>query len=218
MRSLCLGALVLWALQAAGQEPAKDGVEAHAKKVGGVPTAIFNGVSLLSGGGVMSAAENRYDAHRKMINPLLEKSSEAKLSASAAGSGQQIAINVADLARVGDNMRLRLALVEESVRYPGGNKIRFHHHVVRAMPGGPAGIALGDKSSKHALTVDVSELCFKLGDYLTQFVSDKGPFAPDLRPLELGHLRLIAMVQDDTTHEIVQAIQVDVTENKAGGR
>ena len=29
---------------------------------------------------------------------------------------------------------LRLALTEESIHYVGSNKLRFHHHVVRALP------------------------------------------------------------------------------------
>jgi len=62
--------------------------------------------------------------------------------------------------------------------------------------------------------VNLSELRSNLEDYLTKFAADKRPFIPDLRPLDLGHLRLIAFVQDDTTHEILQATQADVTGGK----
>lgn len=193
-------------------------IKAYPGKVGGVPTALFNGGPPVVGGGPMGTAETRYNGYRNLINPLLEKTSDAKLTAKAARTQNQIAINVevANLDNPGQNSKLRLALVEESVRYPGGNKIRFHHQVVRAMPGGAAGTALTDKNSKHSFTVNLSELRTNLDDYLTKFASEKRPFSPDLRPLDLGHLRLIAFVQDDATHEILQATQVDVSGEKNG--
>jgi len=50
-----------------------------------------------------------------------------------------IHVEVSGLTKPGDDARLRLVLVEESIRYVGGNKLRFHHQVVRALPGGVKG-------------------------------------------------------------------------------
>ena len=49
-----------------------------------------------------------------------------------------------------------MALTEESIRYVGGNKLRYHHHVVRAFPGGTEGKDLTDGKGKVELTLKLS--------------------------------------------------------------
>jgi hypothetical protein len=128
--------------------------------VGSAPSTVFNGEKAAGGGGSRDQAETKYRAYRQVIDPLLEKGPEATIQLSAKRHGNQIAIEaqVADVAAPGKNTRLRFALVEERVHYVGSNGIRFHHHAVRAMPGGVQGIALQEKSSRHAVTVDLDEL------------------------------------------------------------
>ena len=58
--------------------------------------------------------------------------------------------------------------------------------------------------------LDVAELRKKLIGYLDNYAATQRPFAQVSRPLDLEHLRVIAFVQDDTTHEILQATQVNV--------
>jgi hypothetical protein len=103
-------------------------------------------------------------------------------------------------------------LCEESVHYGGGNKIRIHHHVVRAMPGGPDGMALVKKEHETSASVALPELRKSLTSYLDNFVSTKGPFPRAIRPMEMRHLHVVAMVQDEESHEILQAVQVPVGE------
>ena len=52
---------------------------------------------------------------------------------------------------------LRLALTEEAILYVGGNKLRYHHHVVRALPGGAAGIGLKNGKCSSDVTVSLAE-------------------------------------------------------------
>ena len=40
-----------------------------------------------------------------------------------------------DLAETGDNVHLRLALVEPEIAYTGSNKVPLHHDVVRGFVG-----------------------------------------------------------------------------------
>jgi hypothetical protein len=109
-------------------------------------------------------------------------------------------------------MKLRLVLVEDHVRFPGGNGLRFHHQVVRAMPGGAAGVSITKETLAAKHEVDLGDLRKHLNTYLDEYAANMRPFPRLARPLDLGHLRLIAFVQDDETHEILQAIQVDVKE------
>ena len=106
--------------------------------------------------------------------------------------------------------RLRLLLVEETIRYVGPNRLRFHHNVVRSMIGGVEGFALKDKDSKHTATMDLEALRKSLKGYMADYDSNWRPFPNADRPLDLAHLRLIALVQDETTHEILQAAQVEI--------
>jgi len=137
-----------------------------------------------------------------------------QLSAKRRGNQVAIEAQVADVAAPGKNTRLRFALVEERIHYVGSNGIRFHHQVVRAMPGGIQGIALEEKTSRHAVTVDLDELRQKLIAYLDDYAKEH-PFSDSDRPLEFKNLHVVALVQNDDTGAILQARQVEVTGERA---
>ena len=175
------------------------------------PTSFLDGASKGEGGGGFDAAKDKYFDYREAINPLLEKPARAKLQASAVRQGDKLDIQaeVSDLDKPGEKVRLRFALVEEQVRYAGGNQIRFHHHVVRAMPGGVAGLPLKEKSSKQSASVNLAELRKSLGSYLDDYGKDHA-FPNSRRPLDLKNLRVVAFIQDDQTKEVLQAVQTEV--------
>jgi len=91
----------------------------------------------------------------------------------------------------------------------GGNQVRFHHHVVRAMPGGAAGFPLKEKAAKQSASVNLSELRQSLTTYLDEY-GKAHTFPNSRRPLDLKDLRVVAFIQDDQTKEVLQAAQVDV--------
>src|SRR4029077_8475534 len=103
------------------------------------------------GGGGVAEAEMTYDLYRGLIDPPLEEPAGVKLTARAQRQGDRIDIHVevADLADPNPKKKLRILLAEETIRYAGSNKIRFHHNVVRAFPGGVAGQALTEAASRH---------------------------------------------------------------------
>jgi hypothetical protein len=183
-----------------------------AEDVRGVPSSMFNGKVLGGGGGGMSAAEGKFDQYTGIINPLLEKTTEVKLVGEAKRTGDKIDIGVEVANAGGDDVKLRLLVVEETVKYAGSNGIRFHHQVVRAMPGGAAGVAVKDKSFKHAASVDLGEVRKNLTKYLDDFVAENPnrPFARPDRPMDMKDVRVIAMVQNDKTGEILQSVQIEV--------
>jgi hypothetical protein len=176
------------------------------------PSTLFNGEKAARGGGPRDRSEIKYREYRQVIDPLLEKDPEATILLSAQRHGNQIAIQaqVGDVDKPGKNTRLRFALVEEIVHYAGSNGIRFHHQVVRAMPGGVQGIALEEKSSRPTVTVDLDELRNKLSAYLDDYGKER-PFADSDRPLELKNLHVVALVQNDESGVVLQARQVAVT-------
>jgi hypothetical protein len=175
----------------------------------GVPSSLFNGKPEAGGGGGMAQAEGKYKQYVGLIDPLLEKTTSVKVGGKATRSGDTINIAVEVDGADGADLKLRLLVVEETVRFPGGNGIRFHHQVVRAMPGGPDGVALKDKAMRHSATADVATIRAGLEKYLTDFASIR-PFPQPGRPLDMKHLRVIALVQNDKTGEILQGAQLEV--------
>jgi hypothetical protein len=183
--------------------------------IGGVPSSIFNGKPGGGTGGGMAASENKFQQYANVINPLLEKTSSVKVAGKAKRQGDKIDIAVEVANGDGEDMKLRLLVVEESVKYVGSNGIRFHHQVVRAMPGGADGIAVKDKAFKHTATVNLADVRKELTKYLNDFVAANPNrlFARPDRPMDMKAVRVIAMVQNDKTGEIVQTMQIEVEGN-----
>jgi hypothetical protein len=177
----------------------------------GTPWSFLDGASKAQGGGGVDVSKDRYFDYRDAINPLMEKAARAKLQLSATRQGDKIDIQaeVSDLEKTGEKVRLRFALVEDQVRYVGGNQVRFHHHVVRAMPGSAAGFPLKEKAAKQSASVNLSELRQSLTTYLDEYGKTHA-FPNSRRPLDLKDLRVVAFIQDDQTKEVLQTAQVEV--------
>src|SRR5262249_51314951 len=145
------------------------------------------------------------------VEKQLEDPSEASLTLTASRKGNKIdiTVEVAKLAETGEDIRLRLALVEEEVAYKGKGGLNIFRNVVRTMPGGANGIVLKDKMAKKTFSVDLDEVRKQLKEYLDKS-SDKRPFPSKERPLELKGLRVIAYVQNDKSGEVMQAAQAEV--------
>jgi len=181
--------------------------------IGGTPATLFNGAPKAGGGGrTIDEAVGKFKAYRDVVEPLLAEAAKAKVSVKASRSGDNVTISasVADVEKPSENVRLRFALVEESVRYPGGNGLRVHHHVVRALPGGADGMVISGKSESKQVTVNLADLRGQLTKYLDEYAETKNPFPRLNRPLDLKHLKVVAWVQDDSTHAVLQAAQADV--------
>ena len=177
------------------------------------PTVFVGGKSGPAGGGPMAAAGKKFTALREQIDEALEKPAGVKLGLTVARGekGEFTAkATVADLEAPGEKVALRFVLAEERVRYTGGNGIRYHHMVVRAMPGGPKGFPLTKKSADQTVTLDPEEVRKELTKYLAEFEKNEGEFPRPDRPLALKNLKLIALVQNDATKEVLTAVQADM--------
>jgi hypothetical protein len=184
--------------------------DAYKPKVRGTPSNFFNGKLDATGGGSREDAEDKYKEFCGVINKMLETPDTVKLSATAVRKGDKIAITakVAGLDKPGEKVRLRLALVEDWVRYKGGNGMQYHHRVVRAMPKGAEGINLKQKGMEHQATVDIEELRAALNKFLNEEYPPDSP-----RPMRMRNLSGVAFVQDDANYEVLQAVNVPVRED-----
>jgi hypothetical protein len=188
-------------------------MEYYGDAVEGTPALLLDGKLGHGEGGGIDDSERVYDRYRKLIDPLLEKPAQASLEVSAVRRGKKIEINAeaGEVANPGEDVRLRFVLVEETARYVGSNGIRFHHHVVRAMPGGDKGYPLKQKTTRQASSVDLDELKKQLTQYVSTVAKkSKASFPEPEQIVALKNLRLVAFVQNDKTKEVLQAKEVEV--------
>jgi thiol-disulfide isomerase/thioredoxin len=177
----------------------------------GTPSVYVNGKQVQELCGPLPAAKAMFGKYRDAIDPLLERTAPGSVRVSATRSGQRIDITAetSEWQETGEKIRLRLALVEDVVRFRGGNGQIYHHCVVRALPGGESGIAVADKATRQTASVDLDKLRKDLNQYLNQ-VNSETPFSSSERPMAMRHLRVVAFVQNDGTKEVLQAAQADV--------
>jgi hypothetical protein len=187
--------------------------EARAKyyKINYTPFLLVNGKQVEGVGGGKQNGKAMYDKVRTTVDEQLEEKPQGglKLTADRKGDTIELTADVSGLKKTGDDVRLRFVIVEDVARYLGRNGQRLHHHVVRALPGGLDGMALTKKSGQHKVTVDLKEVAKGIEDYL------KGRnFEEDDRRLGLKHLKAVALIQDNDSKEILQATQVNLSEDK----
>ena len=185
-------------------------------QVQGTPSVLFNGKPfgeydkdpMHRGGGAMSNARNKYDQYKSIIDTLLEEKSTIKMDGSVKLAGEKVSINlnIDGVASPSDKIKLRILLLEESIKYVGGNGLRVHHQVVRKVT---EVSSVKEKSLKQTIAIDLSELKTNLNKYLDEFAAET-PFPYTERPLDFKHLKAVALIQDDDSGEILNAVQLDV--------
>ncbi len=163
-------------------------------------THVSGGANLGLGNTNKDAGQDKYKHLAKAIEEKLTREASAKIRLTVKQTGNELVISVAvsDLASPGADTKLRLTLIEEAVRFPGPNRQRIHHQVVRAMPGGALGFALKEATAKQEMKIDLAALRRSLAD----------------DPIDLKHLAVVAFIQNDKTREVLQAAQADVHSEK----
>ena len=191
----------------------KRAEEPYGDQLTGAPTVFVGGKVGPASGGSAAVAEKKFTALREQIDEALEKAPGVKLGLTVAKGekgGFTAKATVADLDMPGEKVVLRFALAEERIRYTGGNGVRYHHLVVRAMPGGVKGFPLPKKTAEQTVTFDPEDVRATLTKYLDDFAKNVDDFPRPDRPLALKNLKLVAFVQNDATREVLHAVQVDV--------
>lgn len=194
------------AVRAVGQRVTFYGV-VHA---GNVPSLVIDGKSTEALGGHRTQAKNRYDTLRGRIDKALEAAEGAKVNLTATRKGEQVEVKaeVSELAKPGERARLHLLLVEGVIRYEGGNGQRLHHDVVRATITPAEGVKLEKKAVSHTAKVDLAAVRKEVLAYLTE-QAKKELYPPD-RPVELKTLKVVAVVQDSSDHQVFQCAAAEV--------
>jgi hypothetical protein len=189
-------------------------------EIGGTPSVFFNGKAHPGGGGAMQAAKDKYDEYRSAVDDVLKGKKDGKVTLKVTRSGDDVKILASAEGPSGDkasngDLKLRVALTEEQIKYVGGNRLRFHHHVVRGFPGGTQGKALADGKAAAELTLKLDDVRKGLETYVSDYARENNAFtSTPLPPVELKDLSVVAFLQDDKTKEVLDVVVVPVEEKK----
>lgn len=156
-------------------------------------------------------ADMLYEVLRDRINDELEQPARAKIALTVTPDkdGYTARAAVTDLEKPGDKMMLRFALVEDRIRYRGGNGTKYHHMVVRAMPGGVEGFPLKTATSEQSVSIKPAEIRAAIAKFIAEMAKDGDPIPTDSLTL-MKNLKLVAFIQNDATSDVLTAAQVDL--------
>jgi hypothetical protein len=185
----------------------------------GTPMLLINGKEAAPGGGSRQAGKEKYDEFRAVIEKELDRKSSAKIELTATRDDDSVTIDVkvSDAPNPSEKLRLRIALVEDTVRFMGLNGVRMHHSVVRAMAGGSAGVPVTEAAITHQEVVDLAKLKEKLAGSLGELEKQFG-FEFPAKPLDLDRLGVAAILQNDSTRAVVQSAFVEVDAKQADAK
>lgn len=183
----------------------------------GTPHIRFNGKEV-SAGGYTEHTPDTFASFKQVVEPTLTEQVGVNISveATAANGKINLAAKANGLATIPPDCKLRLLLVEDSIKMLARNGIRSHEWIVRAMPGGVDGIAAKESGWEFSETIDLLELKTSLAQYLVDYEAKRRTEFKD-KPLDLAKLHVVAFVQNDRNKEILQAIAVPVTGDTSTG-
>lgn len=190
--------------------------------VNGTPTSVVDGLESQMGGGGSAQASRTFDTLKGKVESRLAVAPLATLNgfkAKVAGQTINVSGQAGLLPAGADKVKkatLRVALVQNLVRYTGANGVRFHTFVVRKLMGPPAGTLLqtAGRRTEFSASVDVTKLGDSLDAYLTKFEKDRSEargafaFSDTVAKIDPKQLWVVAFVQDDQTKEILQSVFV----------
>jgi hypothetical protein len=194
--------------------------QARAKSysVSGVPTFAIVGNKTV-GGGSREMTKQVYNRFDEDLEKDLETPAEASLHAEASLTGGSVRVQASADGVKSDSkdLKVQILLVEKELHYGGGNGVRFHPMVVRAMGGEKGeGFALNaPAATSFEYTFDLDAVGKALKAHLDDYEA-KGhrgetfTFIEKKDHINRGNLAVVVFVQDDKTKHVLQAAYIDL--------
>ena len=184
----------------------------------GTPTVLLNGAPVNNVGGYLPNSPDIYRGLKSLIDQQLAAKSTVQVGVNArvVDGTLQLVASVTGLESLGDeakDVRLRVVIAEDEVHFLARNGVRGHEMIVRQMVGGPAGVEPVDGKLSIKKSIPLAELKSSLANYLKKYEESEGIDFP-AKPLDLKRLHIVAFVQNDESHEILQTNSIAVV---AGG-
>ncbi len=184
--------------------------------VNSTPTSIIEGTNVINSGGPAIAARSKFAVYADAIDHLLTTPAKASVKISAKIRRSKVSFVVsANVANTRKSYRLRVVLAEDGMRYQGANGISEHRYVVRKMIRGAGGTSFnqnGKATVKDAFAVSAIEdqLEKYLSTYEEKIQKPGTAFKEKKSEIDPKQLYIVAFVQDDATHKILQSTIVKV--------
>ena len=182
---------------------------------------LLNGAPVKDVGGFLPNAPGIYRGLKTLIDQQLSQKAAVKvrINARILDGNLQIVADAQGLDLIEDeakDVRLRVIIAEDEVHFLARNGVRVHEMIVRRMIGGPGGVEPKDGKLSVKESIPLAELKTSLADYLKKFEEDQGIDFPS-KPLDLKRLHVVAFIQNDESHEVLQtnAIAVASTDTAA---
>jgi len=178
-----------------------------------IPSVYLDGRPLSAVDGLLADTSVVHRRLTQETSNRLSVPSDWTVTLAAKRTGDSIKVTAgAKSSKPGDgDYRLRLLLVEDSVVMPtSSNGIRVQEMIMRWQIDGGDGLAPKDGKFAASEVVSVDEIRKQLLDDLSRFERLQGMNFP-VKPLDFKSLYVIAVVQDETTREVLQAKLVPVT-------
>jgi tetratricopeptide (TPR) repeat protein len=185
----------------------------------GVPTLAIDGILSPVGGGPREMARGIYDRISSEIEKQLTVPANARLKLRAALKGNTVETSVGIDRISGDSrdLKLRILLVEEKVRYLGENGIRIHPMVVRSAAGAQGTGLPVNKRGPQTLTwsFDLPAISAAIKKYLDEYEDGgqrgvKFVFTEKKIEIDPKDLTVVAFLQDDATQAVLQTATIRI--------
>ncbi len=173
--------------------------------VSSTPTAFFDGLKKISGGGGRVVAGEKYRQFSEEINGFLLGAPAVKLGVQASLAGDSVIVKFkAD--KTGPGADFNLALVQSEEKYRGGNGVVFHKMVVREF------ITLDEaalKSGSFAISLPASEAA--AAERVSKYEQEASfTFAETHSRIDRASLRVVFFAQEKTSKRVLNAAVCEV--------
>ncbi|HUU52483.1 MAG TPA: hypothetical protein VMW92_05610 [Candidatus Heimdallarchaeota archaeon] len=173
--------------------------------VNSTPTTYIDGEKKLSGGGSRTKAEAKFDEYSTEINSCMYEIPKVKLQVSAKRDGDDVLVSLS-FDREISSADYNLVLVQEEVKYAGGNGILFHKKVVRDLK-----IVSPEEVKNKGFAFNILDTeragAQRLADYEKEI-----DFSFEEKHFKIDRIRLqvVFFVQDRSSHKVYNAAVCDV--------
>jgi thiol-disulfide isomerase/thioredoxin len=173
--------------------------------VNSTPTTYIDGEKKLGGGGPRSNAKAKFDEYSAEINARVYEIPKVKLKVSAKRDVDNVVVSLDFDREIGD-ADYNLVLVEEEVKYAGGNGILFHKKVVRDFKT-TTPIEIKNKEFVFNILDAEKAGAKRLADYEKEiaFVFKEKHYS-----IKRSRLQVVFYVQDRSSHKVYNAAVCDV--------
>ena len=168
--------------------------------INSTPTVYIDGEKKLARGGYRSRAKAKFDEYSTEINARMDEIPRLKLKVSAKRNGDDVLVSPSFDREIA-NADYNLVLVEEEVKYAGGNGLLFHKKVVRDFK-----TVIPEEVKNRSFVFNILEAENAGANRLAEYEREINfSFMEKHFKIDRNRLQVVFFVQDRSSHKIYNA-------------